>query len=167
MLGPQVAVGPHPAEVGGLVPAVARGAQRPDDAFEVGLHRLGLAFQLGSVGVREAGARLSFQLVCGDVLGLERHGLGEVACEVGGLLARDAVDEVERDVVKSGITQTIEGASDVVRLGNAPECPQEPWREGLRPDRDARDPATGKQAGKGGRHRLGIRLDRHLAGRGE
>ena len=56
------------------------------------------------MGVREAGARLRFQLVRGDVLGLQGECLVEVACEVGGALARDAVDEVERDVVNSGIT---------------------------------------------------------------
>ena len=66
------------------------------------------------MGVREAGSRLCFQLVRGDVLRLERQRLGEVACEVGGLLARDAVDEIERDVVESGITNNVHGAPDVV-----------------------------------------------------
>ena len=98
------------------------------------------------MGVREAGARLRFQLVRGDVLGLERQGLGEVACEVGGLLARDAVDEIERDVVNSGITKTIEGAPDVVRLGNAVECPKQTWRERLRAERHAVDAARRRAA---------------------
>ena len=58
------------------------------------------------MGVREAGARLRFELVRGDVLRLERQCLGEVALELGGLLARDAVDEIEGDVVNTGITET-------------------------------------------------------------
>ena len=45
----------------------------------------------------------------------------EIGLEVGGLLARDAVDEIERDVVNSGITKSVDGASDVVRLGNTAE----------------------------------------------
>ena len=48
------------------------------------------------------------------MLRLERERLGEVALEVGGALARDAVDEIERDVVESGITKTVHGATDVV-----------------------------------------------------
>ena len=129
---PQVAAaGPlrREAEVRRLVPAVAGGGQRLDDALEVGLHRLGLALQLLAVGVREAGAGLRLELVRGDVLGLEREGLGEIAREVGGLLARDAVDEIERDVANSGITQSVEGAPDVVRLGNAIEHVEEPRAE--------------------------------------
>ena len=59
--------------------------------------------ELCSMRVREARSGLRLLLVGGNVLGLERQGIGEVACEVGGLLARDAVDEIERDVVNSGI----------------------------------------------------------------
>ena len=80
------------------------------------------------------------------MLGLERQGLGEVASEVGGLLARDAIDEIERDVVNSGITQTIDGAPDVVRLGNAIERREQTWRKGLRSQRDAIDAAGSEQA---------------------
>jgi len=55
------------------------------------------------------------QLVRRNVLRFERQGLGEVACEVGGLLARDAVDEIERNVVNSGITHNLHGPADVIR----------------------------------------------------
>ena len=44
----------------------------------------------------------------------ERERVGEIGVELGGALAGDAVDEVERDVVKSGITKMMHGASDVV-----------------------------------------------------
>ena len=54
-----------------------------------------VALELGSVRVREASSRLRFQLVRGDVLGLQSESLGEVAREVGGALARDPVDEIE------------------------------------------------------------------------
>ncbi len=71
--------------------------------------------------VREAGAGLCLELVCGDVLRLEREGLGEVAFEVGGALAGNPVDEIERNVVESGITENVDGAADVVRSGNTLE----------------------------------------------
>ena len=71
--------------------------------------------------VGEAGARLRLELVRGDVLRLEREGIVEIGLEVGGLLARDAVDEIERDVVNSGITKSVDRAPDVVRLGNTVE----------------------------------------------
>src|SRR6185437_8609818 len=75
------------AEVRRLVPAVAGGGQRLDDTLEVRLHRLGLALQLSPVTVGETRPGLRLELVRGHVLRLERHGLGEVAREVGGLLA--------------------------------------------------------------------------------
>src|SRR5205085_11237540 len=104
-------------EVRGLVPAVAGSDESLDDQLEVVLHRLSLALELGSVRVREAGARLRLELVAGQVLRLERERFGEVAAQVGGALTRDAVDEIERDVVKTGITKMVEGAADVARLG--------------------------------------------------
>ena len=48
------------------------------------------------------------------MLRLERQRLGEIRSEVGGALAGDAVEEIERDVVESGITESVHGASDVV-----------------------------------------------------
>jgi len=51
------------------------------------------------------------------VLGPERERLVYVGVEIGGLLPRDPVDEIQRNVVKSGITKMIEGSSDVVRTG--------------------------------------------------
>ena len=109
------------AEVRRLVPAVPGRGQRLDDALEVPLHRLGLALQLRAPGVGEPRARLRLELVEGEVLRRERQSLREVVVEVGGLLARNPVDEIERDVVETGITQSMHGAPDVVRAGNALE----------------------------------------------
>jgi hypothetical protein len=69
----------------------------------------------------EAGAGLRLELVAGEVLGPKRERLRYVGVEVGGLLPRDSVDEIQRDVVKTGITEIVEGESDVVRTGNAVE----------------------------------------------
>ena len=71
--------------------------------------------------VREPRSRLGLELVAGEVLGLERESVGEIRLEVGGALARNPVDEVERDVVESGITQSVHRPPDVVRSGNALE----------------------------------------------
>ena len=60
-----------PAEVGGLVPAVAGFGERVDDELEISLHRLRLAGELLSVRVREARTRLRFELVAGQVLRAE------------------------------------------------------------------------------------------------
>ena len=95
--------------------------------------------------VREARARLRFQLVRGEVLGLEREGLGEVAFEVGGALARDAVDEIERDVVESGITKNVDGAPDVVGSGNALEHVEQVRVEALRAERHAIDAVSSQK----------------------
>ena len=98
----------RPLRAGRSSPSRTSGSPRRsalDDALEVALHRLRLALELCSVRVGEARARLRLELVAGQVLRLERERLGEVALEVGGALAGDAVDEIERDVVKSGITR--------------------------------------------------------------
>ena len=74
--------------------------------------------------VREARARLRLELVAREVLGLERERLGEVRVEVGPGLARDAVDEVERDVVESGVTERANGPPDVVGRRLAARAPR-------------------------------------------
>ena len=94
----------RPAEVGRLVPAVAGSRQPLDDLLEVPLHRLGLARELIPEGMGEARPRLGFELVAREVIRPELERLVEVAIEVGGALAGNPVDEVERDVVKAGIT---------------------------------------------------------------
>ena len=66
--------------------------------------------------VGEARARLGLELVAGEVLRPERERLVEIAVEVGGALARDPVDEIERDVVEAGIAENVDGAADVVGL---------------------------------------------------
>ncbi len=66
------------------------------------------------MGVREPRSGLRLELVAGQVLRLERQRLGEIGSEVGGALAGDAVEKIERDVVESGITESVHSASDVV-----------------------------------------------------
>ena len=82
-----------------------------------------------------------------------------------GALARDAVDQVERDVVEAGITQEAERASDVVRPGRPVEHLEQLRLERLRAERDAVDPAPAKQCGELGGHGLRVRLDRQLVAR--
>ena len=98
------------------------------------------------------------------MLGLEREGVGEVRLEVGGALARNPVDEVERDVVESGITQSVHCASDVVRAGNALEHLEQRRPERLRAERDAVHAVLAEQRGELRRDGLRVRLDRQLAG---
>ena len=103
------------------------------------------------MGVREARSGFRFQLVRGEVLGLERQGLGEVAFYLGGALAGDPVDEVERDVVKSGIAKKIDGAPDVVRSGNTLEHLEQgrAGSSGRRARRGSRGCAAGADASSG------------------
>src|SRR4051794_4673003 len=110
----------------------------------------------------EARPRLRLELVAGEMLRLEREGVSEVRFEVGGALARDPVDEIERDVVKSGITKMMHGAPDVVRTGNALQRLEETRLEGLRPERDARHARAPERSCELFRDGLGVRLDRHL-----
>jgi hypothetical protein len=91
------------AEVRRLVPAVAGADERLDDALEVVLHRLRLALELHAVCMRESRPRLRLELVARKVLRLELERRCEIAVEIGGALAWNPVDEVERDVVESGI----------------------------------------------------------------
>ena len=81
--------------------------------------------------MREPRARLGLELVQGEVIGRERQSLREIMVEVGGLLARDPVNEIERDVVERGITKSMKGTADVVRCGNALEDLEKARCEGL------------------------------------
>ena len=49
------------------------------------------------------------------MLRLERERLVEVGVEIGGALAGDAVDQIERDVVKAGSAESVTARRDVVR----------------------------------------------------
>ena len=89
--------------------------------------------------VRETRARLRLELVAGEVLGLEGEGVREIRIEVGGALARDAVDEIERDVVKTGITESVNRAPDVIGRCLALEDVEERRPERLRAHRHAVD----------------------------
>ena len=99
------------------------------------------------------------------MLGLEREGLGEVAVEVGGALAGDPVQEIERDVVESGITKSVHRASDVVRRGVPLEHGEQVRLEALRAQRDPVDAALAQQPRQLGSHRLRVRLHGELVRR--
>ena len=88
--------------------------------------------ELRAVRMREARSRLCLQLVTGDVLGLQRQRVAQVGVEVGGALAGDSVDEIQRDVVKPGIAKSVDGSSDVVRAGLPVEHLEQPRPEALR-----------------------------------
>src|SRR4029450_2360418 len=105
------------AEVRCFVPAVPRRGQSVDHALEVILHRLRLAIELLTMRMREPRAGLRFELVARQVLRSESERLVDVGVEVGGARGRGPVDEIQRDVVKSGITEIVEGAPDVLRTG--------------------------------------------------
>ncbi len=66
------------------------------------------------------------------MLGLERESVAQVGVEIGGALAGNPVDEIERDVVKSDITQSVDGAPDIVRAGPPLEHRQQMRPEALR-----------------------------------
>ena len=70
------------------------------------------------------------------MLGLERQRLGEVALEVGGALAGNAVDQVEREVVESRLAQT-ERHAHVVGLRVPLEHAEQVRVEALRAERHA------------------------------
>ena len=96
------------------------------------------------------------------MLRLERERVAEVGLDVGGALAGYPVDEIERDVVKSGITKMMHGAPDVVRTGNTLEHPQQLRPEGLGAERDTGHTRAAQGVRQLRRHRLGVRLDGHL-----
>ena len=73
------------------------------------------------------------------MLGSERQRLGEVGLEVGGALTRDPVDEIERNVVKPGITKNVHGAPDVLGLRTPLQHLQQRRLERLRAQRHAVD----------------------------
>ena len=152
------------AEVRRLVPPVSRPRQSLDDDLEVHLHCVRLQRKLCPVRVGEARPRLRLELVTGEVLRSERQGSVEVGIEVGGGLARDPVDEVERDVVKSGITKMVEGASDGVRLGNALERGEQVRTKALRAEGHAVHPLFLQERREPGRHRLRVCLHCLLLG---
>src|SRR5207247_8179794 len=121
-------------EVRRLVPAVAGRGQARDDALEVRLHRIGLTRELRPVRVGETRPRLRLQLVAGEMFGLQRQRVAQVSVEIGGALAGDPVDEIQRDVVNAGTTETVEGASDGIRSGPPVEHLEQPRPKALRPE---------------------------------
>src|SRR5262249_4741661 len=149
-------------EVRRLVPAVARSDESLDHALEVALHRLRLATELVTVRVCEAGAGLRLELVTREMLGPKRERLRYVGVESGGLLPRDPVDEIQGDVVKTGIAEMGERAPDVVRSGNAIEDAEQLRWERRPAEGDSVDTATAQQGGELRCHRLRVRLDRQL-----
>ena len=80
------------------------------------------------------------------MLRLERERFGQVGVEVGGALAGDPVDEIERDVVESGITETRDRAPDVVGRRLPLEHVEQVRLEALCAERDARHAVRAEQA---------------------
>ena len=150
------------AEVRRLVPPVPVADEDFDDTLQVRLHRHCLPLELPSPGVRETRAGLCLQLVQGQVLGRERERLREIVIQVGGALARDAVDEVERDVVETGIAKSMHRTPDVVRPRPSLEHGQEPRREALGTDRHPGHLRIAELSGERRRHGLRVRLHGHL-----
>ena len=101
------------------------------------------------------------------MLGLERQGVREIRVEVGGALARDAVDEIERDVVETGITKSVHRAPDVIRCRPPLEDGEQVRPERLGAERDARHSSGTQEAGELGRDRLRVGLDRQLGRPGQ
>ena len=71
------------------------------------------------------------------MLGCERQRLREIELEVGGALAGNAVEEVERDVVEPSVAKKADGSPDVVGARPPLEHGQEMRLEALRPERHA------------------------------
>ena len=89
----------------------------------------------------------------------------EIAVEIGRALARDPVDEIEREVVEAGLAKRVEGAADVVRAGAPLEHREQLRLEALRAERDAGDAGLAQRPGERGRDRLRVRLHGHLGRR--
>ena len=82
------------------------------------------------------------------MLRLQRERLAQVGVEVGGALAGDAVDQVEREVVEAGLPQDGERPPHVVGPRAPLEHLEQPWLEALRAERDARHAALAQQRGE-------------------
>ena len=78
----------------------------------------------------------------------ERDRLGEIALEVVDALARDAVDQVERDVVEARVAERADRAADVVGARLALERLEQVGLEALRSERDAVDTVLAEQRGQ-------------------
>ena len=96
---------------------------------------------------------------------LER--LGEVAFEIDDALARNPVDQVERDVVEADRAERPDRGADVVWARAALERLEQMRLEALRPERYAVDALLEQQRGELGGDRLRVRLDRRLGRAGK
>ena len=76
------------------------------------------------------------------MLGLERQRVGEVAVEIGDALTGDPVQEIERDVVESGITEKVHRSPDIVGPGPSLEDLEQVGLEALGAERDPAHPAV-------------------------
>src|SRR5204862_6508819 len=70
--------------------------------------------------------------------------------------------ETKRAAATPGSAKMVTGTSDVARAGTAVEDGEQPRLERLRAGRDAVDAVAAKERRQSRRHRLRIRLDRHL-----
>jgi hypothetical protein len=82
---------------------------------------------------------LGLELVAGQVLRAEGEGLVQVAFEVGGALAGNPVEQVEREVVETTIAKMVERSADVVGPRVPLQYAQETGVERLRAYRHAVD----------------------------
>ena len=94
----------------------------------------------------------------------ERDRLSEVAREILGALARDAVDQVERDIVEARLAERGHRAADIVGAGPTFERLEQVALKALRSERDPVDTVFAKHLGQSRRHRLRICLDGRLRG---
>src|SRR5204863_7662888 len=101
---------------------------------------LRLAFELVPVRVGEPRSGLRLELVIGEVLRCKRERLGEIRVEIGGALAWNPIQEIERDVVKCDITESMERAPDGIRTGLSLENLEQPRLEALSAERHPRHP---------------------------
>jgi hypothetical protein len=162
VVSPQIAIRVRPAEVRGLVPAVAGAGEGLHDRLEIGLHRVRLPDQLVAVGVREARPGLRLELVAREVLRAERDRGVEVARQIVGALARDAVDQVEREVVETGRSQGRDRGAYVGWRRAPLEHLEQVRLEALRTQRDTVDAVLAQECCELRGDGLRVRLDRHL-----
>ena len=136
--------GRQPPAAGRSWPSRTSGSRRRsalDDQLEVRLHALGLARELGAVGVRESRPGLRLELVGGDVLGGERERLVEVACEIGGRSGPGCRRSGRARCCRIRHPAGGERASDVVGPSRRGRASEQLRLERLCAERDAIDPA--------------------------
>ncbi len=101
------------------------------------------------------------------MLGIERERFLDVGFEHGGGLARDAVEEIEGDVLETAISQNVHRPADVLGVAAPLQHVQEGRVERLCAERHAIDTVSLEKRRQVGRDRLGVRLDGDLVRAGQ